>query len=90
MEEGRWKMEDGRWKMEDGRWKMEDGRWKIEDRRQKTEDGTLGIIPILHRRSMTADNLLVITRDLQRSCFAPTNIFAKHRCTRTLGHTFGD
>ncbi|MEK0194680.1 hypothetical protein [Microcoleus anatoxicus] len=23
--------------------------------------------------SMTADNLLVITRDLQRSCFAPTN-----------------
>ncbi len=30
---------------------------------------------------MTADNLLVITRDLQRSCFATTNIFAKHRCT---------
>ncbi|XZN90018.1 MAG: hypothetical protein ACM65M_20545 [Microcoleus sp.] len=33
---------------------------------------------------MTAENLLVITRDLQRSCFAPTNIFAKHRCTLAL------
>ncbi|MEK0177701.1 hypothetical protein [Microcoleus anatoxicus] len=25
---------------------------------------------------MTADNLLAIAKDLQRSCFAPTNIFA--------------
>ncbi len=31
---------------------------------------------------MTADNLLVISRDLLRSCFAPTDIFTKMGCSR--------
>jgi hypothetical protein len=35
---------------------------------------------------MTVDKLLVIIPYLLRSCFAPTNIFAKVRCT--LPHLF--
>jgi hypothetical protein len=31
---------------------------------------------------MTADKLLIIIPYSLRSCFAPTNIFAKVRCTR--------
>jgi putative transposase len=50
----------------------------------KSDIGRIGCISILQGRSMTADNLLVITRDLLRSCFAPTNIFAKMRCARRI------
>ena len=42
-----------------------------------------GCISILQGRSIPAGNLLVISKDLLPECFAPTNIFAKMRCTRS-------
>ncbi len=44
----------------------------------------IGCISILQGRSISADNLLAIARDLMPKCFAPTNIFAKMRCTPVI------
>ncbi len=46
-----------------------------------SEIQTIGCISIWKGRSISADNLLVRVRDLLPKCFAPTNIFAKMRCT---------
>ena len=43
-----------------------------------------GYISIVQGRSISADNLFVRIRDLLPKCFAPTNIFAKMRCTLSL------
>jgi hypothetical protein len=49
------------------------------------EPGFLGASQFCRGSRMATDNLLVITRDLLPSGFAPTNIFAKLRCTQFFG-----